>query len=141
MVLSLLLHAAAALLIPPMTAPIALEVRAVPGLSTSPANLAASRASIFPEPTLLLAEAVMSPAKAKIEAAKQAALEKSAARVVSTPAAIKTPAASQAPAKPKTFAELLEASVAQKESIAGKLSDVEYAKLEARVRAAYPGLE
>jgi len=137
-VYTLLLHAATALLIPPP--PITAAVWAAPRLAASPTDLAAPRSNVFPAPTLLLAEETISPAKAKILAAKQAAEDKAAARVVANPVATAAPKAS-VPVKPKTFAELLQASIDQKESITGKLSDTELEKLTAKVRAAYPGIQ
>ena len=103
--------------------------------------------SIFPSASILLADGeTLSPAKARIEAAKKAQQEKLATRGYGDlPSTAKTVDVSKvtgaAPsAPPKSFAELLAASVAQRESLSGRLSDDEYAILEKKIRAAYPGL-
>ena len=138
---SVLLHLATALLVPLPDLTIA-DMR----VATQPAaggGIAFSTTSVFPaDVSMLLAEETMSPAKAKIEAAKRAALEKQAVRgygALAEPVAV---AAAPAPLeRPKTFAELLEASVKQKEALGGKLTEKEYDALAARVRAAYPGIQ
>ena len=97
---------------------------------------------IFPSGSMLIADAQMSPAKAKIEAAKRAQQEKLAERGYGDLAAApKVAEAPKVPEKPKTFAELLQATVEQRESIAGKVDEAEYEKIKAKVRASYPGLE
>ena len=103
--------------------------------------------SIFPSASMCLADGeTLSPAKARIEAAKKAQQEKLATRGYGDlPSTAKTADVSKvtgaAPsAPPKSFAELLAASVAQRESLSGRLSDDEYAILEKKIRAAYPGL-
>lgn len=100
------------------------------------------QSTIFPASTMI-ADAEMSPAKARIEAAKRAQQEKLANRgygELATPKADAAKSADSSALKPKTFAQLLAASVEQRESISGRLSDEEYALLEKKIRAAYPGL-
>jgi len=101
------------------------------------------QAGIFPAGSVLIADEQLSPAKARIEAAKRAQQEKLAKRGYgdAAPAVAAPKSEPKPPEKPKTFAELLDASVQQRESIAGKLSEEEYEKLKARVRASYPGLD
>jgi len=93
---------------------------------------------------LVADETTLSPAKAKIEAAKRAQSEKLAKRGYGE-LATAPPAQSSAAAKPKevtkTFAELLAASVEQRETLTGRLSENEIQLLEKKLRAAYPGLE
>ena len=92
----------------------------------------------------------VSAAKAKIEAAKLAQQEKLASRGYGELGAscagdgcrgnLAKPKASES-AAPKTFAEQLDFAVKQRESITGTLSEEDYAKVEKRVRAAFPGLQ
>ena len=96
--------------------------------------------SPFPAPTLLLAE-TMSPAKARIEAAKLAQQEKLAQRGYGELAPAKEGKAKAADKfVPTSFAEAMEKAVAQREDITGKLTDDDYKALEKKVRAANPGL-
>ena len=137
--LQLLLQSATALLLPtPPTAPI---IRAVSAAEAVPAG--SSFVSPFPpaSASMLLAE-TMSPAKAKIEAAKLAQQEKLAQRGYGELAPAKqAKAAVVEKYVPKSFAEAMERAVAQRENITGRLTDSDYTALEKKVHAAYPGLQ
>ena len=132
---------ASAFLVPPPPMPLSVTMHfAQPHLMPPPTT---AMSSIFPSASMLADGETLSPAKARIEAAKKAQQEKLATRGYGDlPSTAKTVDVSKvtgaAPsAPPKSFAELLAASVAQRESLSGRLS---YAILEKKIRAAYPGL-
>ena len=139
-----LLHSASALLVPlPPQAPL---VRTELVRTAHAASYPSYPSSSIPCPagssTLIAEEAKVSPAKAKIEAAKVAQQQKLAQRgygELAAPVVAKPKAA--APVGVKTFAEQLDAAVQQRESITGSLSPEELETMEKKVRAAFPGLQ
>ena len=142
-----LLHSASALLVhlPPQAPLVRTEfVRTAHAASYPSYQSYQSFSSQFPagSSTLIAEEAKVSPAKAKIEAAKVAQQQKLAQRgygELAAPAVAKPKAA--APVGVKTFAEQLDAAVQQRESITGSLSPEELETMEKKVRAAFPGLQ
>ena len=141
------LLAATALIVPMTGVTPTITIVQPAAITLGSVGVTGGKGGIFPASTLIADEA-LSPAKARIEAAKRAQQEKLAKRgygdgSVAAPvvAAAPTKTEPKLPEKPKTFAQLLDESIQQRESLAGRLSDEEVAKLTSKLRAAYPGLD